>query len=428
MIKIANSRNSGAFEATQSISVIVNNPNTLRNVFKVSVKNNEVSSLSEYLIGVSITNPIYYRCSIDIKIPEELTFDDSLEIEVLRSSSYVSLKYDNISEQKVRAKNVFNEYKDGTIYLKLIGITNAPTDKPTQEFQFTTLTGSGSPIDQGSGASLTFKSASRSCSNGEYQLGKNCLPCQNPCDSCNSPKSCISCMVDGDGKKWLLYEDFCYESCPDETFKDGIICKDCNMRCSECVRDSDTCTACKTPYLLYNNQCVSSCPADTTIQQGDACVDCNANCKYCSGDTQTCTACPDDRILQGTTCKPSCDSGFTTTTSFPNECKACSGCLECVDEVTKCTSCDGSKFLYKDSCTDTCPPGSFPHGNVCKSCDASCVTCQKPGVCETCPKDYGYHQGLCLSDCPSGYQKSATGICEEVNLPEWYYPKCNLDN
>lgn len=258
----------------------------------------------------------------------------------------------------------------------------------------------------------TCEKGETTCASGNYLETDTCVACSYPCNSCSGPSTCLTCAVSTTnvGVTMLFYNAYCYDSCPGATLSNGLTCTACNTRCSSCQGTVDTCLSCNSPFLLYNNQCIANCPADTTITVGLACVDCNSNCKFCSGTTTTCTACPDSRVLQGTTCQVSCNSGFTTTATSTSTCMACSGCLTCSGTQTTCTSCDSSDYLYNSLCVNSCPDGSYPNGNVCSLCDSSCVTCSGPGICLTCASGRFKFGSLCLASCPSGYEDKS-GTC-----------------
>lgn len=77
-----------------------------------------------------------------------------------------------------------------------------------------------------------------------------------PCKNCTAPGTCTSCSfsVSGPntGKTMLLYDGFCYDTCPERTMKNGIICEDCRIDCLTCAVTTDTCTSCDPDKKLYN--------------------------------------------------------------------------------------------------------------------------------------------------------------------------------
>lgn len=255
-----------------------------------------------------------------------------------------------------------------------------------------------------------------SCLDGQYLVDSTCYECADPCNKCTAPASCLTCMVDSTtGAQWLFraYNSFCYSACPSGTYQNGLSCEECNIACSSCSGASTTCTACPTGYFLYNNQCLLSCIAYTTIESGTSCVDCNSNCKYCSGTTTTCTSCATDKVLQGTVCQVSCNSGYTVTTTSTTTCLACVGCLTCSGSTTYCLTCDPSLFFYNNLCVSSCPSGTYSSGAICITCDSSCVTCTASGSCTTCISGYVMYGALCLSACPSGYENT-NGACTVI--------------
>ncbi|CAG9329240.1 unnamed protein product [Blepharisma stoltei] len=256
-----------------------------------------------------------------------------------------------------------------------------------------------------------------SCSFGKYQDGTQCVDCSYPCNNCIGPTTCTSCKANSTtGVQLLIYDYYCYDKCPSGTVKSGITCVDCNSKCSECQGNSNTCISCKSGYYLYNNNCISSCPSDTTIVVGDSCVDCSTNCLYCNVTYDSCTACPAGKVLQGTKCQASCNTGYTTTSTSSNKCIKCEGCYECYGTTTYCTSCTSDKFLYEHQCLANCPDGSYPNGNTCESCPSSCIACSGSTSCSLCASQYVKYNSLCLSSCPAGYYNN-TGTCAIIEPP-----------
>ena len=93
-------------------------------------------------------------------------------------------------------------------------------------------------------------SAETECLENEYEVDNECFECQDPCEACLSPNTCTTCMIDpATDEKMLLYDSYCYSTCPDGTFENGIVCEDCYIRCASCVGSESTeSTSCEDPY------------------------------------------------------------------------------------------------------------------------------------------------------------------------------------
>ena len=248
------------------------------------------------------------------------------------------------------------------------------------------------------------------CGSGKYLSGTTCYSCVYPCSNCISASTtCTSCQADAStGNQQYLYENNCYSTCPDKTYKSGIACVDCDIRCATCALTSSTCTSCVSPYKLYNNQCVVSCPGSTSVQLDSVtCSDCSSNCKYCSLTYDNCTACSSNMILQGTQCVYYCNSGFFNNSGV---CQACSGCKECSGTSTACTECTSGKLVYSGKCVTSCPVSTYASTKTCEDCSSSCFSCSEAGSCDTCPSDSYLYLGACVGSCPNGYIASS-GAC-----------------
>ena len=88
-----------------------------------------------------------------------------------------------------------------------------------------------------------------------------CNNCNQPCGTCeDSADKCLSC--DGSDNKYYLYQDTCYDECPDYTAPDlsSLICIECQENCLQCgTMDGDNCFVCAKPFLLEEGKCVLEC-------------------------------------------------------------------------------------------------------------------------------------------------------------------------
>ena len=102
-----------------------------------------------------------------------------------------------------------------------------------------------------------------------YFSHENLLVCSDTCEKCTTD-GCSACR---DG--FLSYNKGCVSSCPGKTYSTGTTCEskfsyleflvnnlpplDCPNNCNVC--ESGKCSTCDTNYLLFNEICVSDCPA-----------------------------------------------------------------------------------------------------------------------------------------------------------------------
>ena len=237
---------------------------------------------------------------------------------------------------------------------------------------------------------------------------------------CSSADQCVSCAV-VNSQQYLFYqnadtgEDRCFQTCPTGTVANGVICELCDNNCLTCSGSPTTCLTCDTTYL-YNNSCVASCPAETTVLVNGLCENCNGSCATCSTTASNCTSCTSDKVQHDGKCKARCPDGTTTITDGDNVCQDCfEDCQTCSGGVGDCTSCSGSKYLHNTQCLDTCPATlTVPSGNDCLPCNADtafCATCENSTTnCTQCLGDKKLYEGICLDSCPTGYEDSA-GKC-----------------
>lgn len=98
------------------------------------------------------------------------------------------------------------------------------------------------------------------------------LACPSHCATCDSTQ-CLTCYTG-----YLLYQKDCVDSCPAKMYSDGTTCVgkryqfvvlkseniriDCPTHCATC--DSTQCLTCDdSNYFVYDKACVASCPAKT---------------------------------------------------------------------------------------------------------------------------------------------------------------------
>lgn len=230
---------------------------------------------------------------------------------------------------------------------------------------------------------------------------------------------------------------------------------ECPSGCARCS-DADTCTGCVAPLLLFNNECVTSCP-DTAYPENGVCIDCSTmqvsggTCNKCS-DATTCTECEHwGRLYQGDCYNP-CPA-HTSASPIPlnqdgigNICLDCedSNCNSCIP-FNECWECRNDRFMYwapgtggssgtGGACREQCPPRYYgvglgsSTGRTCNQCSWGCLECTSSnGGCTRC------ETGKCLTSsgycanqnqCPSGTIPVTQNNRCECQVPQclWWCP------
>ena len=86
---------------------------------------------------------------------------------------------------------------------------------------------------------------------------------------------------------------------------------------------------------------------------------------------------------------------LTVTTVFqcPSNCSSC-------DSENTCYSCLNGLKLYHNSCTKSCPEGSYESGSACLDCPEGCGKCSQLGTsCQSCLDGYFIQENLCYIYC-----------------------------
>jgi hypothetical protein len=254
------------------------------------------------------------------------------------------------------------------------------------------------------------------CPDGYIQSGSNCLKCKNPqeCKTCqiSNTSFCTTCYAG----KYLL-TGRCLDTCPLTYFGSETICDKCINGCDTC-NDKFTCTKCSNSFMKKGDICVSDCGTGYTNVEGVCTVCTTVLCDKCSSlDPSECTSCQNKRYLYANTCYNTCPANTFSTSTFTCEdclqgCEQCSNKLTCtkcagmlvLQDGTKCqTSCDDTFVSINGKCTKCINP-------TCKNCDTNLRTCT------TCTDDRFMYKGNCYSSCPDGtYAKS--GVCYDCIKP-----------
>jgi hypothetical protein len=183
---------------------------------------------------------------------------------------------------------------------------------------------------------------------------------QNNCQTC--PTNCLQCAFSASTQsaqcttcvsQFYLYNGVCYTNCPPSTYIQSNSCVNCSSQCATCSSAS-VCLTCKYPYVLSQNQCLSSCPAGSQPL--------NQIC-YSS---PTCT-----QYLYKSICYSVCPIGTYAST---NVCLNCpSFCATCTSN-NNCGTCQNSAYLFFNStaltslCVQSCPFGAYINNLNCAIC------------------------------------------------------------
>lgn len=192
------------------------------------------------------------------------------------------------------------------------------------------------------------------------------LDCHWTCEECiNSGKAdCIEC-----DSPLMLWENQCLEKCPARTYPAPEICLPCESPCDEC-ETKEKCLSCSEGFYWYNEECPKSCPDGMFPNDATrTCDTCNEACLTCYGpSSKECFECnyfekynrtytKDCKLLQ-------CEEASYVSINYEER------IVECLECYKACASCNGGN---KTDCLE-CKKGylSFPtnkEGKVtCKTC------------------------------------------------------------
>lgn len=274
------------------------------------------------------------------------------------------------------------------------------------------------------------------CGDEYFYDGSTCQPCETRCAKCNSSTNCTKC----DDNSFLFNQD-CYENCPQFTYPDNGICKYCvdSEKCRECSFENPAeCKDCKSG-ILFKGECINSCPDGTYYNSNDKeCEDCEVNCLLCKSD-KNCDKCKIGLVLFEDNCLETCPNGYV---KVGESCKKCDdNCKTCCkSNQSKCKSCHDDLILYEDRCISNCPEGTFKTDEgietICKPCGPNCIECNSFTECKVCSGNQVVFEGKCIDDCPSGFVKldeqcvpcgdSNCVVCSSLNVNTCKECKDNL--
>ena len=135
-----------------------------------------------------------------------------------------------------------------------------------------------------------------------------CSNCSENCLECPSLTFCDQCATN---YIWDELSSKCVLNCPIFTYKNTTTgkCEECKINCLKCTNSSN-CQACNSKLLLWEENCYNICP-DTLYEdyKENLCRKCSTICGACNGPSKNdCTSCAEESNLEFTgapenTCK-----------------------------------------------------------------------------------------------------------------------------
>lgn len=196
-----------------------------------------------------------------------------------------------------------------------------------------------------------------------------CQGCPLVCNSCINSSFCLNCSSSA-----LLYDNFCYESCPAGTAPVSSSCSPCLYPCLTCTTAVDLCSSCDqvnaSAYFLLNTSCITAelCPLGTYPNSTTySCSTCPGECSACRL-LDVCTACVEGYFLEAVgRCVTECPVGWLgVVESGGGVCRLCSvPCSTCSVVLANCTGCLQNQtsplFLSGNVCVleGSCPLGTY---------------------------------------------------------------------
>ena len=254
------------------------------------------------------------------------------------------------------------------------------------------------------------------CSAEGYYLTSEgeCGKCHPLCLACtgNTTNVCSSCAPSLNAEFTSSNTCGCkngyYYNSKDET------CEKCNTLCSECTGPTNSeCTKCvsEIAFLLNSTICVANCALYGAYYSANGiCLECHSNCSQCYGPSKSqCYSCSDENnLLFNSECVETCPSHYFATSD--NFCLKCNtNCLECFNgSKSGCYNCSGTNLvLYGSSCIESCPDNTYLSQNsICLDCVSPCEQCINSSVCKKCISGYFLVTDTvkCVSaeNCPEG--------------------------
>lgn len=234
-----------------------------------------------------------------------------------------------------------------------------------------------------------------------------CTPCDNVCNGCSGfgPTACQSCR-----SGTFLWRDHppamptCVSAC---NLSISFVVSNSTTGQSECLACSEQCA----------NGCSGSTAADCSAagcahwEQGNICVpQCGAGFFYHHANRTCVPACPSNTHADGVDCMPCTEHCMTCTSG--NTCIVCAPeyALSHTSPGTCVRECDAFTYRSNDILNTSAGITSVQR---CFPCDSQCSSnCSGagPSQCDMCR--HVELNGVCVSQCPSGYFSSSNRVCE----------------
>ena len=144
---------------------------------------------------------------------------------------------------------------------------------------------------------VTDESASSGKREGDGYFEYNLIAsCPSNCENCPISSTCETCYTG-----FKLYENNCYEDCPEGSYQTGpSSCASCIPNCSYCS-SSDTCNICMDGFKVYKSKCYETYPIGTYETADAHCLSCSSNCIQCSSN-EKCDKCETGYVLRNKQC------------------------------------------------------------------------------------------------------------------------------
>ena len=257
------------------------------------------------------------------------------------------------------------------------------------------------------GKVLQGKVCQNICDNNFVAIDNKCTQCNNlRCKKCDIKLiNCTECLAGT-----VLYNGDCLKTCPDTTYNKKGVCKPCVKPCQNCL-NSKTCTTCIKGFFLFNGKCSDQCP-DNTASVNTKCEKCKEiTCKKCdSKDLSTCIVCTPPTIENNGKCVKECDRGFYVDSG---KCRKCSSGCELCKDGSKCDRCNAPLVLQNKICLAECSSGYVAKERECLKCNPKCKECSSQNVntCTKCNQPYKLYNGDCIPNCPDTTFSNPANVC-----------------
>ncbi|CAK87392.1 unnamed protein product (macronuclear) [Paramecium tetraurelia] len=216
------------------------------------------------------------------------------------------------------------------------------------------------------------------------------------CVECNQPTICTACV-----SPLILSNNQCVFNCPSNYYPDIVNnvrqCLKCNDKCLECFDGSPSgCTKCMKPLRLMCGNCI-----DSVADSG--CSDCSSQCITCFGRTSSeCYLCklPNFHSPNTDSCELICEYPlYGDVNDF--QCKNFCPQGTYGQPITRqcLPNCPDPYFKneLKTNCVKECPMGTYPQDKSCLTCHTTCETCSggKSTDCIFCKEGYFMYNQQC---------------------------------